>query len=299
MKVLMMMVLGIVPLLLRGEIIETPRFEEVLEHLEAASCKVLVVSDLDNTLMRATSQFGSVEWGDQLICELEEKGLSFERARLIENAIWGAVQSSIKVRAVGERTCATIEEIQKRKIPFLGLTGRAPVELECTCKQLRSLGIHFEHEMCLPQESIIFPFGPDAVYARGILFATPFHKKSRILFAFLDKCEVKPECIVFIDDKRENVEDIAEACKERGIRYVGIRLSAMDDAASHFNRELAAIQWEAFPRSLSDKEAERVLEWRKTQAHASSIWDIKSRLSVGSRRKSVGLAPIPNGKSSL
>jgi len=247
------------PLLLRGEMVETDRFEDVLSYIEASSGQVLVVSDLDNTLMRAKSQFGSVEWSDHLVRQLEEKGIDSARAQVLENAIWQAIQPHIEVQEVGEHTRETITEIQKRRIPFMGLTGRTPAECDVTRQQLKTIGIDFECSN-VPKGSVTFPLKPSAAYERGILFATPFQKKSAVLAAFLDEFGLKPECIIFIDDKMSHVRDVARLAEVRGIRYVGIRLSAQDEAVSQFNPALAAIQWSLFPQPLSDAEAEKILK---------------------------------------
>lgn len=257
----LLFVILILPKFLMGEIIETSQFEDVLLHVEQnASKELFIVCDIDNTLLRGSQHLGSVAWGDYMVAQLERKGISKQQAEEIENILWKTVQPYVKVKLVDPKTSEVIQEIQNRKISIVGLTARSPDEVECTTNQLLSLGIDLSFEgrhpfvstTCLSMED------RDALYDKGILFSTPFNKKSSVLFSFFEKYSIFPECIIFIDDKRSHVEDIEKACKELNIHFVGIRFSAGDEHVKNFNPLLADIQWEVFPTIISDEQAERV-----------------------------------------
>ncbi len=241
------------PSLLIGSIIETSQFGDILLHIEDP---ILIVCDIDNTLLRASQHLGSVAWGDNIIAQLERKGVSQQEAREIESIVWKAVQPHIKVESVDPHAPHVVHEIQRRNIPILGLTARSFDESECTINQLLSIGIHLLDSY---SSEFLFLEGGTAFYEKNVLFCSLFNKKSTVLFTFLDKHSIHPECILFVDDKLSHVEDVERACKERGIDYVGIRFSGADESVKNFDPRLAHIQWEAFPFILSDEQAQSML----------------------------------------
>lgn len=247
------------PQLLLGSIIETAQFDEVLKHVGQDDPKnVLVLCDIDNTLLRSAHHLGSAAWGDHIISRLVSKGMSKREAEEIENIFWKTVQPRIKVTAVDSKTPSIIHEIQKRKIPVLGLTARTPEEAGHTVDQLMSIDINLLNSGYPFFAKTLNIEGRDALYEKGILFTTPFIKKSEVLFTYLEKHAIAPKRIIFVDDKMSHVEDLASACNERGIAYVGIRFSAADNEAKNFDARLADIQWEAFPVVLSNEQAENI-----------------------------------------
>lgn len=253
-------ILLLLPQLLAGEIIETAQFADLLVHLDRTDPeKMLVVCDIDNTLLRSSQHLGCVAWGEYVIAQLESKGISKWQALEIESILWKAVQPYIKVLNVDFKAPDIIHEIQKSHIPIIALTARAPDETEYSHSQLQSLGIDLSNEDTSFPSQLIFVEGHHALYDRGILFGTLFNKKSKVLFSFLEKESLFPEYIIFVDDKLNHVQDLAEACKERGIHYLGIRFSGADEQIKNFDPLLAEIEWQAFPTLISDEQAQRIV----------------------------------------
>lgn len=248
------------PIFLKGVIVESPNFAEIQNYIQDIKPeKVLIVCDIDNTLLRATQHLGSVAWGDHTIAELIHKGISKEDAEEIESILWKTVQPSVKVQNVDPKAPLILEEIQNKGFLIFGLTARCPDEEDYTIKQLLSIGINlnklksqFSFE-CLGKEI------KRSSYKEGILFGTPFNKKSQILFKFLDENKIYPERIIFIDDKLSHLEDLSKACNERGVSFFGIRFSGADTYVKSFNHQIADIQWTVFPTLISDQQSEQIL----------------------------------------
>lgn len=251
---------SIVPGLLAAEIFETSSFSSLLTHLETGSSeKVLVICDIDNTLLRSSHALGSVAWADFLIDSLQQKGISTLEAQMIENILWRAVQPHIKVECIDQDTPKILKTIQERNIPMIALTARAPEEQHYTFDQLTSVGIDFSP---IHQTALVSPLNRDSeriLFERGVMFCTPFKRKSDVLFAFLENFWDLPRKIIFVDDKWGHVEDLERECRLRGIDYTGIRFGGADGHVEKFNPHLAAVQWGAFPLILSDEEAEQIL----------------------------------------
>lgn len=252
------------PAYLKGIIVESSKFAELERHIVSDnSKKALIICDIDNTLLKATQQLGSVAWGDYKIAELINKGISKEDAEEIESILWKTVQPHVKVQSVDPETPIILEEIQNKGFSVLGLTARCPQEADYTIEQLSSIGIYLgksnlqlNFESCIKEEK-------KPCYTQGILFCTPFQKKSYALFQFLDANKINPESIIFVDDKLSHLEDLSRACIARGISFTGIRFSGADDDVRTFNHEISDIQWILFPTLISDNQAEEILHFNK------------------------------------
>lgn len=250
-----------IPVFLMGAIQEISQFEGLLTHIEQNESKeILIVCDIDNTLLRSSQYLGSVAWADHVISQLVRKGVSKHDAELIENIFWKAVQPYVHVQTIDPATKDVINEIQKRNISIMALTARCPEEVRYTINQLLSLGIHLSEKQPVSTTHYIHLEKHDAFFEQGILFASPFNKKSEVLFTFLDAHAILPECIIFIDDKISHVEDLARGCQNRNIDYIGLRFSGADEHVQNFDPMICNMQWEAFPHILSDEEVKAIIQ---------------------------------------
>jgi hypothetical protein len=240
--------LFLMPLLVFGNIIETNRFADILDHLDVNK-RTLVICDIDNTLLESEQQLGSVAWGDHMIAELKRKGLSEWQAEEIENIYWRLVQPYISVRPVDPHTQDVVRYMQQQGVDVLGLTARAPQEAACTVAQLKAIGVAFKDEATYE-----LPVQPPALYHAGILFSTPHHKKSDVLLAFLAKSQIDPAFVIYIDDKISHVQDVVQRLENEKVPCIGIRFSGADARMKEFDAHVAEIQWKAFPDLLSDDE---------------------------------------------
>lgn len=248
------------PAILKGVIVESPKFAEIEKYaMNNLPEKVVIVCDIDNTVLRATQNLGSVAWGDHTISELINKGISKEDAEEIESILWKTVQPFVKVESVDPETPIILEGIQNKGFLVFGLTARCPAEADYTNQQLLSIGINFARLKPQLTFESLSKETKQPLYTYGILFGTPFNRKSQILFSFLDENKIFPKCIIFIDDKLSHIEDISKVCCDRNISFCGIRFSGADQYVKSFNHQVANIQWILFPSIVSDKQAEQIL----------------------------------------
>lgn len=225
-----------IPTFLFAEIREIARLNEILPLLES---RTLVVFDIDNTLLEASQQLGSVAWADYMVADFERKGISHREAMEIESVLWTAIQPHIAVRPVDPETVQVLNQIHKQKSSILCLTSRTPQELDHTLSQLNSIGIAFTSE--------------------NILFCTPHRLKSEALLAFLHQCKLHPDGVIFIDDKYSHVCDVHRGLEEKGIFCMGLRFNGADRQHLEFDPRIAEIQWRAFPHHLPDEVARMLL----------------------------------------
>lgn len=251
----------IFPVLLTAHIIEITRLEEILQHIQPDEEKTtLVVFDIDNTLLKATQQLGSVAWGDDIAKNLENKRISKREAQEVVSVLWRTVQPHIKVQAVDPHTQSIIRKIQSQNIPIMCLTARKPQEAEYTRSQLQSIGIDLSSTRLTPAFEQFFHLTSDTLYDEGILFATPLNKKSQVFISFLEKTKINLKRVIFVDDKMEHVKDVKEALNHLKIECIGIRFGGADEDVRQFNPLIAKIQWDEFPRLVSDEEAYQMIK---------------------------------------
>ncbi len=232
---------------LNSAIIETSSFLDVLSCVENQG-RVVLLTDIDNTVLRSTNQSGSVSDLEFLVSSLVENGLSLEKAIQIHNAIWPTYQESICVEPVEKEIPSIIRKLQKKDgVTVLALTSRLLSTQNITERQLRDIGIKFFNI------SIHSP-----LYKNGILYSRDFQKKSDVLKGVLK--ELSPKKIVYVDDKKKHVLDIEKCAKEFGISFVGIRYSGADDQVEKFNKTIAKIQWNRFSRKVADQEVREAIE---------------------------------------
>lgn len=261
---LLILTLTIMPSLLTGKIIETDLFGEVINHL---SPNTMIFCDLDNTLIEASQQFGSVQWGDIYRRQLIESGESPEKAEEIVNNLWLQMLSIITMRLVDAEAPGIIQKIQQNGHVVLGLTARYPEEAQYTHPQLDQVGIYFDNRFSDRE----FFFHAPVLYENGILFCGT-NKKSEVLIAFLKQLNLFPQKIIFIDDKLSHVQDLEHALAPLNIDYVGIRFSKADKRIEEYDHKIVDIQLELFPPFISDEEAYQLLSMREENSLSISQW---------------------------
>ncbi len=103
--------------------------------------------------------------------------------------------------------------------------------------------------------------GHGVLFRNGILF-TGGSPKGPAVATLLQLLKLRPKKIVFINDKKTHLEDVAGTIEKLQIPFVGLRYSFSDKRVASFNPDLAEIQFHHSPvsRLLSDAEAELLLK---------------------------------------
>lgn len=250
----------LLPAILLSTITETKQFDDLLNHLNNAPAKVMVVCDIDNTLIMPVQHLGTVAWGEHMMASLINKGIPPQQVEEIGNILWKLVQARIAVTTVDPNTSSIIKQIKDRGIPVLGLTAREVEESVYTPSQLKSVDIILSGQPGLPASTQHYEWEIPSLYDNGILYVTPYNRKSESLLAFLAHNEIQLEFLIFIDDKQHHVEDVESACKAQGIECFALRYGAADHHMQLFDPAIADIQWKAFPAILSNEEARKRLK---------------------------------------
>jgi hypothetical protein len=167
-----------------------------------------------------------------------------------------------------------IDRLNEKGVPVIGFTtfamdqtGMVKSIPEWRSKQLEELGLHFKID-----KEIIFPtqdgFVPPS-FEKGVLYCGNFYKKDKdnqgkILSLYLDWIDWTPEQVVFVNDRRHNLETVKNELERRKISFLGFlyipkNLDPIDENVARLQHEtiIKHKQW------LSDEEAKKLFLLRQ------------------------------------
>lgn len=241
--------------LIAEEIIEISSITKILPLINE---ETWVVIDLDNTVIQATQALGHVDWLQHEVQKLTESGKSLEEALYSLYPIWKKTQMMTDVMPVEASFIKLIKYLQNRHIVVMGLTHRQLFIVSETLRQLDSLDVHFE--ITAPSKNTFGVLAEHpALYTQGILFVDDFNSKGKVFCSFLQHIGQKPRHMIFIDDKKKNIEDLAKATFLEGIDYIGIHYTAAEHGIQIYSPKLAECQLKFFNRILSNEQARNLL----------------------------------------
>ncbi len=238
--------------------IEIRESTQITDLLSLADEKTLVVFDLNDTLMRTDSALGGDVWADKVTKDAMAAGLSKEQVldRLVP--FWHQVLIRTPVRPVEPNTANVLQTLQQRGVKTMGLTARYIEMAHTTLKALRDIFIDFSRSDVATEDFTLFTVSP-AKYIDGVVFAGLQNDKADVLVQFLAQHPVEFDRIIFIDDKKKNVEGMAKAAKALNKPYIGIWYRAVEATPSQDNPDVAKIQQVLFRQIIPDDIVKQLL----------------------------------------
>jgi hypothetical protein len=217
---------------------------------------ILVVFDIDNTLLAMEQGLGSDQWyywqkdlAADDPCNPMQVGNRF--------AVQGAMFHESAMRATQADAAEQVRRIQDAGITTIALTSRGTDYRLQTFRELRRQDISFWASAIPPQRGWPGDFLPDnglrpVRYEDGVFLTTGQHKGA-MLQALLDKAGVAwPAVIVVADDKQENLDAVMETFTGSGSWVHAWRYTREDAAVKAFRADPleAAVQWDALRPAL-------------------------------------------------
>jgi FMN phosphatase YigB (HAD superfamily) len=236
----------------QAKVIEMNKMEKVVA---LADQDTLLVFDLDNTIIEQDQMLGTIQWYYYMLDKLTSEGNSKEQAVETADRLWTEINRKSGVHSVEINTPALVRMAQDDNIKVLGLTARAPEDIDISLGQLNSIGVDFSRHPVYAKRLIFKRKFKSATYYQGILFVG-YYNKGMVLNYFLDRVKYTPKKVVFVDDKLKNVRNVDQALKERGIECLCIRYGAADRKVKAFKPSVADVQLNYFGKILSDEAAE-------------------------------------------
>jgi len=224
----------------KGEIINIVEKEHIADIVPLISKESWLLVDCDNTLFEGAEAYGHAHWFYDRIQENMDRGMTKDEAIRVFYPEWVKAQKFCKVKPIEEDFPVNLRDLQKQGIKVMGLTHRQPKIADSTFRQVNSLSIDFQ--LTAPSEqTFVVPSDHPTLYKRGILFVGDYNQKGEIFASFLERIQDKPKQIVFIDDKRGNLEEMEKMAKSLGIKFLGIHYTAIQYAKPVYSREVAEL----------------------------------------------------------
>lgn len=215
---------------------------------------VLVVFDIDNTILAMEQGLGSdqwYEWQKSLAgkdkCNPQNVGDRF--------AVQGALYFVSAMRPTQEDGASQIRAIQDQGISVIALTSRGMDYRLQTFRELRRNHFDFSNSAIGPAGGYNEPFMPVengrlSLYEDGV-FLTAGQHKGKMLYALLSRTGTRlPAVIVMVDDKPKNLEAVKETFSELNIPVRSWLYSGEEDNVRGFNAAEADAQWKLLKPGL-------------------------------------------------
>ncbi|MFN4174396.1 MAG: DUF2608 domain-containing protein [Parachlamydiaceae bacterium] len=236
--------------LIDAKVISTRYIQDVLPLIDKETWFLV---DLDNCMYEGAQALGHANWFYDEMQKRLEKGMTRDEAIADCYPGWIKTQKVCKVKPLEEDFIKVLIELQTKGATLMGLTHRQPLVFESTLAQIASLG--FDFSLASPsQESFSLPAKTPALYTSGVLFVGDYNKKIDLFLSFLSIIGKKPKKVVFIDDKKKNVDEL-ETLSSIGIDYTGVHYTAIDHAKPIYHREIAEYQLKHLDQILSNEAA--------------------------------------------
>lgn len=240
---------------LEAKVIETQHIKDVIPLIDEDTWFLV---DLDNCLFEGVQALGHANWFYDLVQEKIQKGMSRENAIKEVYPNWINSQKVCRVKPLELDFVPSLLKLQDQGIVIMGLTHRQPIIADSTIKQVDSLGFNFMTS-APSKDSFGVRSSTPTLYTNGILFVGDYNRKIDVFWTFMEIIEQKPKKIVFIDDKRKNVEEL-ESLIQKGIDYIGVHYTAIEHAKPVYDKKIAEFQFKFLDQIMSNEEALLLME---------------------------------------
>jgi hypothetical protein len=218
-----------------------------------------IVIDLDNTTFEGKQALGHTDWFYDKAHALMKEGMTLDEATRECYPEWINVQKICPVKPVEDAFISALKIYQSLGYVVMGLTHRQPSIADSTLRQLDSIGLDLS-ESAPDKSTLIVPSDTPTLYDQGVLFTGEFNKKGVIFVRFLSQINQKPLKVVFIDDKKNHVEEVGRALEAEGIEFVGVHYRANEYLPKVYKREVAEFQRKFMHTIMSNEAAQLLME---------------------------------------
>lgn len=235
---------------------------DVLQLIEKTNKEdVLVIFDIDNTILAMEQGLGSDQWyewqkglGEQDPCSSKNVGDRF--------AAQGALYFVSAMRPTQEDAATQVKAVQDLGVAVIALTSRGMNFQLQTFRELRRNNFSFNYSAIGPAGGFDEPFMPVengrlSLYEDGV-FLTAGQHKGQMLYALMEKTATRmPVVIVMADDKQKNLDAVKETFSALNIPVHAWHYTGEDMNVRGFDPDQAYAQWESIEEAL--RQIQRVL----------------------------------------
>jgi hypothetical protein len=220
-RVILLIILGNIAISVYTQSVKTVESEDfnevndlvVLKTLEHGVSEVLVVLDIDNTLLTNYANLGGdvwYQWQTDKLCIKPTKSQKIEEKELFGSAI-GMLYELGTTELTEDTIPELIKEWQRSGVTLFGLTSRSPSYRPATERELCKYDIDFSKTALKPPGEGVplysYKLGREMSYMGGIMM-TKGMNKGEMLSHILGRTGKKFKAIIFVDDSEKNVNNI-------------------------------------------------------------------------------------------
>ena len=216
--------------------------------------RVLVVLDLDNTLLAMEQDLGSDQW---FYWQWDMQANEPCNPLLVSDvlAAQGALFYASAMRLTQPDAAAQVRRMQDQGVRVIVLTARGPQYRLATFRELRRNGFSFWSSALPPQRGFSEPYMPEGGerpvhYEDGVYLTAGQDKGVMLKDLFRKTGQPAPTLIIMADDKESNLRDVQTAFSWSGTAVHGWRFTGEDGAVEAFDAAAAAAQWDSLQPAL-------------------------------------------------
>tara|TARA_R110000868_G_scaffold140734_2_gene356701 strand:+ start:1859 stop:2737 length:879 start_codon:yes stop_codon:yes gene_type:complete len=204
------------------KVVETQRFQDIAELSQQkvaaySSENVLIVVDIDNTLLTSVSDLGGDIWYQWQRDQLAIKPRPEQKVKcLFEDSI--ALLYELSPMQLTESDLPTqIKQWQNQGISLFALTSRSPNSRSATMRELSraNLDMSVTALTAKDQEALLLheKLPREMTYMQGVMMTSGMNKGEMLRY-ILDKTQRSFSAILFVDDSQTNVDNLYAEFKQ-------------------------------------------------------------------------------------
>ena len=221
---------------------------------------VLVIFDIDNTILAMEQDLGSDQWYDW---QKELQGNDSCDKRLVANrlAAAGALYYASAMRQTQLDAAEIVREIQDSGFAVFALTSRSSAFRLSTFRELRRNRFNFRDSAPGPRGGFPDSYEPmaDARFVRyedGVMLTAGQHKGD-MLASLLEKTgHARPQVLIVADDKPKNLDAYVDYARKNEVSLVAIEYAGEAEVLARFDGDEVTRQWQAVVDALGVLQAE-------------------------------------------
>ena len=230
---------------------------DVMQLIEKTDRKnILVVFDIDNTILAMEQGLGSDRWYEwqKSLSEEDQCNPHYIGDRF---AVQGALYFASAMRRTQVDGADQVRIIQDQGLKVIALTARGMDYQLQTFRELRRNKFSFSYSAIGPAGGYSEPFVPvengrPSLYEDGV-FLTAGQHKGQMLFALLEKTDTPmPVVIVMVDDKQKNLDAVKETFSTLDVPVHAWRYTGEDKNVRDFNPDQADLLWNTIEEPLRE-----------------------------------------------
>ena len=181
------------------------------------AANVLIVSDIDNTLLTSASDLGGDIWYQWQRGKLDVKPTPAQKVSCLFEDTIGMLYELNPMTVTDPLVPEIVASWQLAGNTVMALTSRDPRYRSATERELKSNGIELG-QSALTLENGVMPeyrhqMDRELTYSQGVMMTTGMDK-GKMLHWILDKTGRHFDAVIFIDDSRKNIDNMYTAWKD-------------------------------------------------------------------------------------